>query len=349
MNKQEILAWLRCSDPQTLEQLWQQADQVRQQYVGDQVHLRGLIEISNYCARSCGYCGLRQENRAVNRYRMTDQEILACVREAVDYGYGSVVLQSGEDYGIDTARVFALVRRIKKETDLAVTLSLGEREPAELAIWKEAGADRYLLRFETSNRELYDRIHPPLPGRHSDRFALLRRMRELGYETGSGIMVGIPGQSYDDLANDIELFRTLELDMIGIGPFIPHPATPLGQASQQLSLPDADQVPGGELMTYKAVALTRLACPRANIPATSALATLNKATGREMALCRGANILMPSLTPQKYRASYEIYPCKACIDETAAECRSCMSHRIHSIGRTVGQGRGAAPRFGNPA
>jgi len=349
MNRKEIVSWLRSTDATGLEWLWQQADQVRRRNVGDEVHLRGLIEISNYCVRSCGYCGLRLDNRELQRYRMTEEEIMACVHEGVAYGYGSVVLQSGEDYGISTEWISALVRRIKQQTPLAVTLSFGEREDAELAAWKEAGADRYLLRFETSNRELYDRIHPPLPGRRSDRFALLRRLRDLGYETGSGIMLGIPGQSYDDVANDIEMFRTLGLDMIGVGPYIPHPATPLAQPSERPSLPEPDQVPTGELITYKTVALTRLLCPRANIPSTSALATLNKAQGRELGLCRGANILMPNLSPQKYRALYEIYPAKACIDETAAECRSCMRGRIHSIVRTVGQGRGDAPNFSKPA
>ena len=344
MEREETISWLRSTDETSLERLWQRADRVRHQNVGDAVHLRGLIEISSYCARSCAYCGLRLDNKGAARYRMTDEEILACAREGVAYGYGTVVLQSGEDYGISAERISGLVRRLKEETPLAVTLSLGEREDAELKAWREAGADRYLLRFETSNRRLYDRIHPPLPGRSSDRFALLGRLRDMGYEIGSGVMVGIPGQSFEDLAGDIEMFRTLDLDMIGVGPFIPHPATPLGVAAGVPKLPDSEQVPGGELMTYKTMALARLACPKANIPSTSALATLNKAKGRELGLCRGANIVMPNLSPQKYRALYEIYPAKACIDETAAECRSCMRGRIHSIGRTVGQGRGDSRR-----
>ena len=344
MDREEIIGWLRATDQTSLERLWQLADEARRQNVGDEVHLRGLLEISNHCARNCGYCGLRLDNKGVARYRMTDEEILACAHEGVSYGYGTVVLQSGEDYGISAERISGLVRRLKEETPLAVTLSLGEREDAELMAWREAGADRYLLRFETSNRQLYDRIHPPLPGRRSDRFALLRRLRDMGYEIGSGVMVGIPGQSFDDLARDIETFRALDLDMIGVGPFIPHPATPLGRGPHFPALTESEQVPGGELMTYKTVALTRLACPKANIPSTSALATLNKAQGRELGLCRGANVVMPNLSPQKYRALYEIYPAKACLDETAAECRSCMRGRIHSIGRTVGQGRGDSRR-----
>jgi len=345
MKREEILGWLRTTDESKLEELWSRADEVRRQNVGDEVYLRGLIEISNYCNRSCGYCGLRVENGEIERYRMSDEEIMSCALEGVEYGYGTVVLQAGEDYGFSTERITNLVRRLKSETPMAVTLSLGEREDAELVEWKKAGADRYLLRFETSNRALYDRIHPPLKGRYSDRFALLRRLREIGYEIGSGVMVGIPGQSYDSLADDIEMFSTLDLDMIGVGPYIAHPLTPVGDPSQPAPLPESEQVANDELTTYKTVALARLVCPKANIPSTSALATLNKAKGRELGLCRGANIVMPNLSPKKYRAHYEIYPSKACIDETAEECRSCMRGRIHSIGRTVGKGRGDSPNL----
>jgi biotin synthase len=241
-----------------------------------------------------------------------------------------------------------------------------------LAAWREAGADRYLLRFETSNRTLYDRIHPPRPGMPSDRIALLKSLRALGYEIGSGVMIGIPGQTYEDLARDIETFASLDLDMIGVGPYLPHPDTPLGStvgissplgsavvnvsaplglaaagAAAQL-LPTAageDQVPNGELMTYKVVALARLACPRANIPATTALATLNAASGRELGLTRGANVVMPNLTPPKYRALYEIYPNKACVSETADACNSCLQSRIESLRRRIGNGRGDSPNY----
>ena len=293
------------------------ADLVRQQSVGGEVHLRGLIEISNHCIRLCGYCGLRVDNRELPRYRMTADEIMACVQEGVAFGYGTVVLQAGEDPGIRADWMADVVRRIKAESPMAVTLSLGEREHDELALWREAGADRYLLRFETSNRELFERIHPPRPGRVSDRIALLGMLRELGYEVGSGVMIGIPGQSYDDLAGDLELFRELNLDMIGVGPFLMHPETPLADPQQQPAAPPGEQMPASELMTYKVIALTRLLCPRANIPSTTALATLNRRNGRELGLVRGANIVMPNLTPPKYRIHYEIYPNKACIQESA--------------------------------
>lgn len=341
MNEKQIIAWLRENDEQKLETLWRDADETRIAHVGDSVHLRGLIEISNICVRSCGYCGISADNRQIERYRMTAEEILECAHKAVDFGYGTVVMQAGEDYGITREWMAGLIRRIKAETPLAVTLSLGERPEEDLVEWRKAGADRYLIRFETSNRELYDRIHPPLGGKTSDRFVILQNLRKLGYEAGSGIMIGIPGQTYEDLARDILAFRELDLDMIGVGPFIPHPETPLGQS---LPAKTANQVPNTEQMTYKVIALTRLVCPEANIPSTTALASLNKADGRELGLMRGANIVMPNLTPPQYRILYEIYPNKACITETSEACASCMSMRILNIGRTIGSGQGGRNR-----
>ena len=354
--------------------LWATADAVRRMHVGDAVHLRGLVEISNHCVRQCAYCGLWRGNAALQRYRMTDAEVLGCARQAVELGFGTVVLQAGEDYGLTREWVANLVRRIKADTPLAVTLSLGERPDEDLAAWREAGADRYLLRFETSNPTLYHRIHPALDNqavpdhaargtRHATpnpRLAILRRLQALGYEAGSGIMIGIPGQTYDDVAADIELFCDLELDMIGVGPYLPHPATPLGHHSSLLTPHSSlDQVPNTELMTYKVVALTRLVCPWANIPSTTALATLNRESGRELGLARGANVVMPNLTPPRYRALYEIYPAKACLfeaggtgvppvghgqDARATETHDALIRRILAMGRQIGAGRGDSRR-----
>jgi biotin synthase len=343
MNHTEILSWLKETDDRRLGELWRRADDTRRQHVGDEVHLRGLVEFSNYCGRSCHYCGLRVENRRLDRYRMPAGEIVDCARQAVGFGYGTVVLQSGEDYGLNGQWLCDVIRRIKSETPLAVTLSLGERDEEEIADWKKAGADRYLLRFETSNRALFDRLHPALVGRKRDRVAILRKLRRIGYEVGSGVMVGIPGQTYDDLANDLELFRELDLDMIGVGPFLPHPETPLGEEDAGRAEAGGEQPPNSELMTYKMVALTRLMCPRANIPSTTALATVNRENGRELGLCRGANIIMPNLTPPAYRCLYEVYPAKACIYETAEQCHGCLKNRIEALGRTVGLGRGDSP------
>jgi biotin synthase len=344
----EILGWLHEEDEARLEDLWRRADAVRQRTVGDAVYLRGLVEISNHCVRRCGYCGIRAGKRGLQRYRMTGQEIVACAHQAEEYGYGTVVLQSGEDYDIAAEWLAGTVRRIKAETSLAVTLSLGERPEPDLAAWREAGADRYLLRFETSDPDLYRLIHPSVRGRPSDRLAILRTLNGLGYETGSGVMVGIPGQSFDSLANDIDTFRSLDLDMVGVGPYISHPATPLGKGKWIRTLPEGMQVPNTEMMVYKVVALTRLACPEANIPSTTALATINRKNGRELGLARGANVVMPNLTPPAYRGKYEIYPGKACINETADACRGYLRHQIEALGRQVGAGPGGRRRRTTP-
>jgi biotin synthase len=340
LDKMEILNWLRETNPGRLAELWRRADEIRRAHVGDAVHLRGLVEISNFCSRHCFYCGLRAGNDNLVRYRMLADEIFAAAQQAVKFGYGTVVLQAGEDYGLTTNWMADIIRRIKNETPLAVTLSLGERPDKDLTAWRAAGADRYLLRFETSDRNLLDEIHPPLGNHKCDRIAILRRLKQHGYEVGSGIMVGIPGQTYASVANDIALFLELDLDMIGIGPFIPHPATPLGSGFKIFPPVNGEQVPNNELMVYKAIALTRLVRPDANIPATTALATINKKNGRELGLQRGANVFMPNLTPLKYRRLYEIYPNKACIAETGDACNGCLGLRIKGIGRHIGNGPG---------
>ncbi len=340
----EILTWLREENQRQLSKLWSKADAVRRASVGDDVHLRGLVEISNYCSQECWYCGIRAPNTSIQRYRMTVDEILTCARQAVAHGYGTVVLQSGEDHGFGQACVSELIRCLKRETPLAVTLSLGERTEDDLRAWKEAGADRYLLRFETSNRALYARIHPARANRSSDRISLLHTLRTLGYETGSGIMIGLPGQTYTDLANDILLFAKLELDMIGVGPFILHPDTPLFTVGHGTE-PIPNQVPATDVMTYKVIALSRMMCPEANIPATTALATVGGETGRTLGLSRGANVVMPNLTPAAYREQYSIYPNKACLIETAEASQSSLRKQVRALGRTLGVGPGTSKSF----
>jgi biotin synthase len=337
LTHEEILHWLREDHPSALEQLFARADETRRTNVGDDVHLRGLIEISSYCVRQCHYCGLRAAH-SMPRYRMTREEILAGARKAVELGFGTVVLQAGEDYGIEAAWLAEILRTVKNETPLAITLSLGERRSGELRLWRQAGADRYLLRFETSDPTLYNAIHPRRGAAISDRVALLRELRAMGYEIGSGVMVGIPGQTYETLARDIELFEQLDLDMIGIGPFLAHPDTPLGAPG--VATAGADQVPSNESMVLKAVALTRLVCPQANLPSTTALATINTLNGREHGLQSGANVFMPILTPAPYRQMYQIYPGKACLDEDAIQCNHCLRDRIQNLGRSVGTGPG---------
>lgn len=347
----DILDWLTAEDPEVLEALFGLADKIRQREVGNAVQLRGLVELSNHCVRSCTYCGLRAPLRQ-QRYRMSFREVLACAQEAVRAGYGTIVLQSGEDPGLTADYVADLVRAIRQETPLAITLSLGERGRDELEAFRKAGADRYLLRFETSNQALFEAIHPPLTGQSSSRLQILQWLRELGFEVGSGVMVGIPGQTLGDLARDVALFAELELDMIGLGPFLPHPGTPLGEdAADRLLIPFGEvtrdeaallPAPNTADMTCKMIALARLVCPRANIPSTTALAVLHP-QGRIRGLCSGANVVMPNLTPLKYRSLYGIYPNKSLASEGAEEGRGELRRQIKAIGRTIGRGRGDSP------
>jgi biotin synthase len=251
-----------------------------------------------------------------------------------------VVLQGGEDPGLTPAFIAEVVRALKRETALAVTLSLGERDDEDLRLWREAGADRYLLRFETGDRALYRHVHPSLPGHLSDRLGQLQRMRAMGYEIGSGLMVGLPGQTWDILADDLLRFRDLDLDMVGVGPFLPSPRTPLGGPGALAHCAHGPtQVPNDELTALKAVALSRLLCPDAHIPATTALATLDRARGRELALRCGANVVMPNVTPPACRARYEIYPGKACGGEPAPGQEG-LAERLRALGRMPAKGPG---------
>jgi biotin synthase len=352
LSHPEILRWLKEERPEPLGELYARADAVRRRNVGDAVHLRGLIEISSHCQRQCMYCGLRKANSGIERYRMTREEIEDCARMACELGYGTVVIQAGEDDALTAEGIAELVSWIKRTTLLAVTLSLGERSEEELRLWRNAGADRYLLRFETSDAALFRAIHPDrlprAPGRSPaapNRLALLRQIKQLGYEAGGGVMVGIPGQSYESLANDVLTFRALDLDMIGIGPYIAHPDTPLGAGLLRPHIDRCEQVPSSEQMVYKMIALTRIVCPTANIPSTTALATMNRTHGRRQGLQVGANVVMPNLTPVRYRPLYQIYPAKACIEESASDCSQCLHGQIRSINRFPGRTAGGRGEF----
>ncbi|MBN1296685.1 [FeFe] hydrogenase H-cluster radical SAM maturase HydE [bacterium] len=344
-TRAEILRWLKEDDPEAIRRLLSTADRVRALHVGDQVHFRGLIELSNLCRRACSYCGIRAPNRGVIRYRLTREEILAAADTAREMGFGTVTLQSGEDPALNLHELCETIRLIKQHTRLAVTLSIGERSRNELARLRDAGADRYLLRFETSNSDLYNAIHPPIPGQiNHDRFDVLRWLDELGYEIGSGIMVGIPGETYDDLARDLELFRELNLDMIGLGPYIPHPETPMGRCMKDLD-PPPDQTPNSLEMTLKVLAITRLICPDVNLPSTTALETLTPDNGYENGLACGANVIMPNLTPVKYRALYEIYPGKAGQTRMASELMRRMIDNLRTMGRKPAIGPGKSTHY----
>lgn len=337
----EIIYWLREEKEEKLSQLWERADSIRKHYVGDQVHLRGLIEISNYCVKNCSYCGIRRGNRNLKRYRMTTEEIIDTAILAKSLGYGTVVLQSGEDLGFSPQEIAKVIEVIKDKTGLAVTLSLGEQSKDALKFWREAGADRYLLKFETSDENLFRKIHKGSCSKEfSHRISQILYMKELGYEVGSGIIVGLPYQTYESIAKDILFFKELDLDMIGIGPYIPHPLTPLGKVYDRYKCDIYKYVPNTPEMTIKVVALTRLVCPESNIPATTALATMGGVEARKLCLQRGANVIMPDITPAKYRVSYDIYPGKTRVVADVNKAHSEIIALIYSIGRIPGIGRG---------
>ena len=321
----ELTALLADADSAAEAALAAAADRVRAAFVGAGVHLRGLIEFSNICRQSCMYCGLRRDNAAVHRYRLTPAEILALAEKARDYGYRTVVLQSGEDAWFTADRLAALLRRIKA-LGLVITLSIGERSREEYQMLRAAGADRFLLRIETTDAQLYARLHPGMSFAH--RLQCLQELRSLGYEVGTGCLVGLPGQSIESIARDILFFQELDADMVGIGPLIPNGDTPL-----------ADAAPGDFHLTRRVVALLRLLLPEANIPATTAMETLQP-DARRIILQSGANVVMPNVTEGDYRRWYALYPGKICVKDTPEDCRGCLEAKIQSIGRSIAQDAG---------
>jgi biotin synthase len=317
MTREEIIAALNPdTDPAPL---FARADQVRREQVGDAVHLRGLIEFSNYCRRRCYYCGIRAGNLKVRRYRLTPEQILDCARTAVKLNYKTVVMQSGEDPYLSPRSLASIVERVKTETGLAITLSVGEHTKEDYKLLRSAGADRFLLRFETSDHKLFSMLKPDSD--YDNRFRCLAWLKEAGFQVGSGVMAGLPGQSAESMADDILLFKQLELDMIGIGPFIANPDTPLGGA-----------VCGTLDIALRMVALTRIATLNTHIPATTAMATVHP-KGRQKALKCGANVLMPNISPTEHRVDYSLYPGKICASEAPEHCAGCVDTMLKSLGR----------------
>ena len=303
------------------------ADDLRHQTMGDEVYLRGIIEFSNICRNNCWYCGIRCDNTHVGRYRMTPEEIVDTARSGKLWGCGTVVLQSGDDPYFTTDLLSDILLRIKNETGLAVTLSVGVRTREDLAQLKAAGCDRYLLRFETTSNALFSAIHPDES--FERRVQCLTDLRELGYQVGSGFMIGLPGSTPEMIANDILFATRLKLDMIGCGPFLSHPDTPLAETPL---LEDRG-------VYYRTIALLRLLNPAAHIPATTAFDALEP-EGRNRVLVRGANVFMPNITPGKYRSMYQLYPNKPCVDEDGAACALCVRGRLAALGRAIGTGPG---------
>lgn len=322
-SKNEVIEILK--DNSQNDWLFSLADKIRKENVGDEVHLRGLIEFSNICKRTCKYCGLRCENKDIDRYRIEPDDIIFYAQKAVDMGYKTIVLQSGEDEYYSREILCKIIKGIKT-LDVALTLSIGERSFDDYKAFKDCGADRYLIRIETTDKELYKKMHPHMS--FENRVRCLKDLGKLGYEVGTGCLVGLPGQTIESLANDILFFKEINADMVGIGPFIAHPHTPL-----------KDCLNGDFTLALKVMALTRILLKNINIPATTAMETLNQ-NGRIIALQSGANVVMPNVTTTEYRAKYEIYPNKICINENPSQCFNCVSGKIRSIGRSVSTGYG---------
>jgi biotin synthase len=323
LTKEEIIKLLESSEYN--KEIYEAADRVREKYVGNDVHLRGLIEFSNICKRNCLYCGLRASNKDVKRYRLEPEEIIDLAKKAKTYGYKTLVLQSGEDEYFTLEKMKYIIEEIKK-LDMALTLSLGEKSYEEYKAYKDYGADRYLIRIETTDKDLYEKLDPGMT--HQSRKKCLEDLKKLGFEVGSGCMVGLPDQTLESLAEDILFFKEIGADMIGIGPFIPSENTPL-----------KDEKGGEFYLSLKVMAITRLLLPDINIPATTAMESLNK-NGRVIALQSGANVVMPNVTEGEARRLYALYPGKICINDTPGHCRTCITGKITNIGRKVSEGYG---------
>ena len=343
LERQEMAYLLALRDPDEVKALHERAYRVKEQHVGKTAYFRGIVELSNICAKDCYYCGIRKSNRKTPRYQMTEQEIVEAAQWAYERNYGSVVLQAGERSDPQFVNfIETVLRKIRERSrgELGITLSLGEQTEESYQRWFEAGAHRYLLRIETSNRALYNRLHPD---DHSFdiRKSCLERLRRVGYQVGTGVMIGLPGQTCDDLADDILFFHKQDIDMIGMGPFLPHEETPLGKQHEGMSLSEEERL----ILGLNMIAVTRLVLRNVNIAATTALQALRH-DGREMGLQAGANIIMPNVTDTKYRASYQLYQNKPCIDENASMCRSCLERRICGVGEKIGYREwGDSPHF----
>jgi biotin synthase len=318
-------------DERTL--LFNKSAEIKEKYIGNKVWFRGLIEFSNVCGKNCLYCGIRKGNHNLKRYSLSDEEILTAAKFAWDNKYGSIALQSGEIESNNFAsRIENLLHKIKELSDgeLGITLSVGEQEPEVYKRWFDAGAHRYLLRIEATNKELYNKIHPnDLKHNFSRRLDCLKTLQDIGYQVGTGVMIGLPFQTPDDLAGDLIFMKDFDIDMCGMGPYIEHADTPLASNSGKL-LPLDERFD----LSLKMIAILRIIMKDINIVAATALQAIDP-LGREKAVKVGANIIMPNITPGMYRDSYKLYENKPCTDDSAEDCQSCLEARVHLVDSEV--------------
>ena len=328
LTKEEWITLIEGHTPELSEYLFSLAREERHRYYGHDVYVRGLIEFTNYCKNDCYYCGIRKSNRNADRYRLTEEEILSCCKIGYELGFCTFVLQGGEDGFYTDEKICQIVSKIKAEyPDCAVTLSIGEKSRESYQAYFDAGADRYLLRHETADEAHYKKLHPAEMS-YQNRMRCLRDLKEIGYQTGCGFMVGSPYQTVDTLWEDLQFIRRLKPQMVGIGPFIPQKDTPFGT-----------ETAGTMEMTLRLLSIIRLIHPHVLLPATTALGTIHP-KGRELGILAGANVVMPNLSPVAVREKYKLYDNKICTGDEAAECRFCMQKRMESIGYQVAVNRG---------
>ncbi|MDF1617777.1 [FeFe] hydrogenase H-cluster radical SAM maturase HydE [Petrocella sp. FN5] len=327
VTKEELLDLLNNLDENTRAYLHERAHEKRLSVYGNKVFMRGLIEFTNYCKSNCMYCGIRRENKNADRYRLDTETILECCREGYELGYRTFVLQGGEDPFYTDDDIVNLISKIKSNhPDCAITLSIGEKSKKSYQLYKNAGADRYLLRHETSTKALYEQLHPDMS--YEARISCLEDLKEIGFQVGAGFMVGLPGQSNEDYVEDLLFLKKLQPHMVGIGPFIPQQDTPLAEAMS-----------GTLETTCVMLSLVRLLLPKVLLPATTALGSLDS-KGRERGLQAGGNVVMPNLSPTNVRDKYLLYDGKICTGDEAAHCRGCIERRIQSVGFEVDMSRG---------
>ena len=323
LNREEWIQLIKGRTPELAQYIFEKARKIRQAYYDTDVYIRGLIEFTNYCKNDCYYCGIRRSNSRAHRYRLSEEQILRCCHQGYTLGFRTFVLQGGEDGYFTDERMVNLVKEIRKNyPDCAITLSIGERSYDSYLALFEAGADRYLLRHETWDEEHYRLLHPPaLSAKH--RQQCLWDLKKIGYQVGTGYMVGSPFQTAENLADDMLFLEKLNPQMVGIGPFIPHHDTPF-----------KDQAAGTLELTLYMLGLIRLMLPKVLLPATTALGTIDE-KGRELGILAGANVVMPNLSPENVRKDYLLYDNKICTGSEAAECRMDLENRMHAIGYQV--------------
>ncbi len=316
--------------------LFKKSLQVKQEYVGNKVYFRGLVEFSNICSKDCYYCGIRKSNKKVDRYNLSDKEILEAAQYAYENNYGSLILQGGEIISpVFSERIETLLKKIKQlsNNELGITLSLGEQSRETYQRWMDAGAHRYLLRIESSSKELYHKIHPENEHHEFEtRYNCLRTLQDLGYQTGTGVMIGLPFQTIEQLADDILFMQEFDIDMVGMGPYIEHHDTPLYQY-KDLLLPIKERFD----LTLNMIATLRIVMKDINIAAATALQAIDP-IGREKAVKIGANVIMPNVTPGLFRNDYALYENKPCTDEDPDHCKNCMDVRIQLADGEIGYG-----------